>query len=256
MDRELEWYEIAGMKHNLDFRLLPIAFFFLSFTFTAFSGPDSLKKSKPGQRIFDGKSLKGWKAPDMSYWSVKEGAITASSTADHPCTHNQFLVWQGGDVGNFSLALKFRLRGGPNANSGVQVRSRIKPDGHVFGYQVDISQPEIAWLGGVYDELGRKVLASRGQKTVIESNGTMKRSALQNGPDAVTGIYKKGEWNEYRIQFKDNRVEVKLNGMITAIVIDNQESEREMSGVLALQLHSGPAMTVQFKDIVLRKLDH
>ena len=42
--------------------------------------------------IFDGNTLKGWKAPNMSYWSVKDGAITAESTEGNPCTSNQFLV--------------------------------------------------------------------------------------------------------------------------------------------------------------------
>ncbi len=53
--------------------------------------------------IFDGKTLEGWKAPDMSYWTVQDGAITAQSTESNPCNSNQFLVWQGGDVADFEL---------------------------------------------------------------------------------------------------------------------------------------------------------
>ena len=76
--------------------------------------------------IFDGKSLDGWKALDMNYWSVKDGAITATSSDKNPCTKNQFLVWQGGEIGNFVLKLKFRLEGGPKCefrNSGPQCDS-------------------------------------------------------------------------------------------------------------------------------------
>ena len=44
--------------------------------------------------LFDGKTLNGWSAPDMRYWSVRDGAITAESSEKLPCKRNQFLVWQ------------------------------------------------------------------------------------------------------------------------------------------------------------------
>ena len=89
------------------------------------------------QSIFDGKSLAGWHASNMSYWSVRDGAITAESTEANPCTSNQFLVWQGGDVADFELKVKFRLAEN-RGNSGIQFRSRIDPDGMGIGYQADI----------------------------------------------------------------------------------------------------------------------
>src|SRR5688500_5963347 len=92
------------------------------------------------RRIFDGRTLKGWSSPDMSYWSVEDGAITARSSEAHPCTKNQFLVWQGGEIGDFELRLKFRIQGDRTANSGIQVRSSIQPDGHAVGYQADIDR--------------------------------------------------------------------------------------------------------------------
>ena len=71
--------------------------------------------------IFDGKTLDGWSAPDMKYWSVEDGAITARSSAEVPCKKNQFLVWQLGELDDFELVMKFRIRGGKNANSGWNV---------------------------------------------------------------------------------------------------------------------------------------
>ena len=208
------------------------------------------------ESLFDGKSLDGWKAPEMSYWSVKDGAITAISSAENPCPHNQFLVWQGGDVDDFELTLKFRIEGSEKANSGVQVRSQVEADGHVKGYQVDIADPTAPYLGAVYDEKGRKMLAHRGMRTVINEDGTMNSTPLDGrGKDRALDRYKLGQWTEYRIRFIDNKLEVYFNGVQTAEVIDHQKEEREMSGVLALQLHSGPPMTVQFKDIQLAKLE-
>ena len=219
----------------------------------ALVGVSTSSIAEEGKKIFDGNSLKGWKAPDMSYWSVEEGAITAQSSDDHPCKENQFLVWQGGEIGDFELTLKFKMVGGPKANSGIQVRSQVEADGHVKGYQCDMSQPDAAWLGAVYDERGRKVLAQRGQKTVIKADGEKVSTALQ-AADKVLDGYKAGEWNEYKITFRGNTLTAGINGKTTAVVIDEQESERELSGILALQLHSGPPMKVQFKDIVLKKL--
>ena len=213
-------------------------------------------RAEEAKSLFDGKSLDGWKAPVMSYWSVEDGAITATSSKENPCDHNQFLVWQGGDIANFELTLMFRIEGSEKANSGVQVRSQVEEDGHVKGYQVDIADPSAPYLGAVYDEKGRKMLANRGHRTVINVDGSMNSTPLSaEDPDAALESYQVGEWAEYRIRFVDNKLEVYLNGVQTSEVIDHQKEEREMSGVLALQLHSGPPMTVQFKDIQLTTLE-
>lgn len=204
--------------------------------------------------LFDGESLKGWSAPDMSFWSVRDGAITASASEDNPCKKNQFLVWQGGEVADFRLTLSFRVEGGPKANSGIQVRSALDPDGHAVGYQVDISQPQAPWLGAIYDEHGRKMLAARGEKSVIRADGEIEKSDLSDSASKALETYQAGEWNTYVIEAEGSRIVVKLNGHVTAEIIDNEVEERELSGILALQLHSGPPMTVQFKNIILETL--
>lgn len=228
--------------------------------FSALTAPAPAQDKAPAapspQPIFDGESLAGWKAAEMKYWSVSDGAITATSSTENPCDHNQFLVWQGGEIGDFELSLKFRIEGSDKANSGVQVRSEVEADGHVKGYQIDIADPSQPYLGAVYDEKGRKMLAHRGMRTVINADGSMNSTPLDAKPaDAALADYQAGTWAEYRIRFVDNKLEVFLNGRQTAEVIDHQEAEREMSGILALQLHSGPPMTVQFKDLKLTKLD-
>ena len=139
--------------------------------FSALTAPAPAQDKAPAapspQPIFDGESLAGWKAAEMKYWSVSDGAITATSSTENPCDHNQFLVWQGGEIGDFELSLKFRIEGSDKANSGVQVRSEVEADGHVKGYQIDIADPSQPYLGAVYDEKGRKMLAHRGMRTVI-----------------------------------------------------------------------------------------
>jgi len=201
--------------------------------------------------IFDGRTLDGWKSPEMSYWSVKDGAITARSTEQNPCKSNQFLVWQLGELDDFELKLKYCISGSESANSGIQIRSKFEEDGHAAGYQADIDLAG-RYAGALYDELGRGMLAERGQKTVIGLDGKMTHTPLGDA-DALMNNIKKGDWNDYHIIAQGNRIVLKVNGQITAEVIDNEQAQREMSGVLALQLHSGPPMTVQFKDIQMKR---
>jgi hypothetical protein len=201
--------------------------------------------------IFDGRTLDGWKSPEMSYWSVKDGTITARSTEQNPCKTNQFLVWQLGEVDDFELKLKYRISGSESANSGIQIRSHVDQSGHAAGYQADIDLAG-RYAGALYDELGRQMLAERGQKTVIGLDGKMTHSLLGDA-DALMSNIKKGHWNDYHIIARGEHIILKINGQITAEVIDNQKAQRELSGVLALQLHSGPPMTVQFRDIQMKR---
>jgi hypothetical protein len=203
--------------------------------------------------LFDGKSLAGWQAPDLGYWSVEDGAITARSTEAKPCKQNQFLVWQGGDVSDFVLQLKFRIQGPPEANSGIQIRSKIHPDGHAEGYQADIDRAG-KYLGSLYDEhTPREMLASRGQRTVILEDGK-RETETKTDADALFKTVNLDAWNDYRIEARGNRITLRINGKQTAEVIDRQPGEFDAAGKLALQLHSGPPTTVQFKEIRLKPL--
>ncbi len=222
------------------------------FAVLSFVTAGTLAEETGFKSIFDGKSLDGWKASDMSYWSVQDGVITAQSTQEHPVKENQFLVWQLGQVDDFELKLSYRIRGTPAANSGIQIRSRVEPDGHAVGYQADIDL-EGRYAGALYDERSRGMLAERGQKTAIGSDGKMTHTPLGDA-QALFASIKKGDWNDYHIIAQGNHIVLKVNGQITAEIFDDDQQNRDLSGVLALQLHSGPPMTVQFKDIQFKRL--
>lgn len=202
--------------------------------------------------LFDGKSLNGWKAPKMSYWSVADGAITGQSTPENPCTQNQFLVWDGGEVADFELKLQFRVTGN-GCNSGVQFRSRIQPDGLAVGYQADIYESG-PYLGGVCDELhqrkGHELLTANGSKTVIDASG--KRTATKLEGKAT--MKPPGEWNEYHIVARGQHIILRINGVTCSELIDQEEGHFDLKGILGLQLRSGQPMKVQFKEIVYREL--
>ena len=200
--------------------------------------------------IFDGNTLKGWKAPNMSYWSVKDGAITAESTEGNPCTSNQFLVWQGGDVADFELKVKFRLANN-RGNSGIQFRSKIDKRGMGIGYQADIL-PDGSWCGALCDEYtGRETLmVPNGHKTVVDADG--KRTCTPAGKPV--SLRKAGQWNDYHIVARGHQMILKINGQVSAEFIDKDEKAFDASGILALQLRSGPPMKVQFNEILLKQL--
>src|SRR5258705_13734773 len=79
------------------------------------------------KKILNGKDLSGWGGvPDL--WSVKDGAITGQTTAQHPAKGNTFLVWTNGVVADFELRCSFKLVADNTkgfANSGIQYRSKV-----------------------------------------------------------------------------------------------------------------------------------
>lgn len=204
------------------------------------------------ESLFDGRTLEGWKALDMSYWSIRDGAITGQSTPEHPCTSNQFMVWQGGKVADFELKLKFRVQGN-GGNSGVQFRSQLRPDGLAVGYQADIYQSG-PYLGGVCDELhnrdGHELLTRNGQKTVIDENGQRTATDLEQ----MAEMKPWDEWNEYHIIAKGQHIILSINGVKCSELIDREAGQFDLKGILGLQLRSGDPMTVQFKEIELKQL--
>ena len=223
----------------------------VSFVVLGFVTAGAVAQEAGFKSIFNGRTLDGWKAPEMSFWSVKDGTITGRSTQQNPCKSNQFLVWQLGEVDDFELKLKYRISGTQSANSGIQIRSRVDESGHAAGYQADIDLAG-RYAGALYDERGRGMLAERGQKTIIGSDGKKTNSPLGDA-NALMNNIKKGDWNDYHIIAHGNQIVLKVNGQVTAEVIDNEKAQREMSGVLALQLHAGPPMTIQFKDIQMKR---
>jgi len=208
--------------------------------------------AEPGfEPIFDGRTLEGWETPDPSYWRVEEGAITGEITADHPCTANQYLVWKGGELADFELKLRSRLRGEGGINNGFQFRSRVLPDHDVCGYQVD-NNLQTPWLVRLYDEFGRHTLAWRGERTVIDAAGARTTTPLDEGVGPAW--FRLEDWHEYHLVCVGPRLTLRVDGRVAAEVEDGDPRRFEAQGALALQLHSGPPTLVQFKDIRLKVL--
>ena len=207
--------------------------------------------------IFDGSTLNGWSSSDMSFWSVEENAITGRSTKEHAATDTHFLLWQGGQLQDFELRLKFRIVGPLEANSGIQFRSIFNPKAtRAQGYQADIGRDSV-YLGNLVDEgLPRGSLANRGTKTTIDEDGVQTSSQIDD-PTALFRRFIPEGWNDCRLIARGNHLKYIINGHLMSEVTDRDTAHAHASGTLGLQLHAvglkAPNMQVQFKDILLKK---
>jgi hypothetical protein len=233
----------------------------------AFSTILGAAEVEPGfQSLFNGKDLTGW-AGRPEHWSVEDGAITGRTTGEHPAKGNNFLIARSGGTNlvleNFELRLSYRIV--PNGdkgfgNSGIQYRSKDRGNFVVHGYQADF-ECGTTYSGILYEEGGRGILAQRGQKVVVRDDSANPgkprievTGSLGNSRDLQVAI-KKEDWNDYVVVATGNHLQHFINGHQTVDVIDEQESKAARSGILALQLHAGDPMTVQFKNIRIKVLN-
>jgi hypothetical protein len=214
--------------------------------------------SEPGFRsLFNGTDLTGWEG-NPKLWSVKDGAITGQTTKENPAKGNTFLIWKNGTVADFELRCSFKLVPGDAqgfANSGIQYRSKVVEPANwvVGGYQADMEAGK-TYTGILYEERFRGIMAARGEKVVWDKDDKKQVVGSVGDAAAIEASIKKGDWNDYVIIAKGNHLQQFVNGKQTIDVTDECEAKRAMSGVLALQLHAGSPMMVQFKDIRIKDL--
>jgi len=195
--------------------------------------------------MFNGKDLAGWDAKP-GWWYVEDGAITSQTTPKKPCKKCNYLIWKGGKPANFELRLKYKLIGG---NSGVQIRSQRRKDWDTFGYQADMDAAG-TWTGCVFAHARGKV-AGRGTRTVIDEKG--KKTITKIGdPAKLLKRVKLKDWNEYRIIAKGPELTLMINGAVMCQAVDREKGKAALNGIIALQVHPGPPMKIQFKDIRIK----
>jgi Domain of Unknown Function (DUF1080) len=204
------------------------------------------------KNLFNGKDLTGWKGLD--FWSVEDGCITGRTTKEKPTKGNTFLVYKD-EVADFELTFKYKIVGG---NSGVQYRSKLTDEKAfvVAGYQADFEAGK-TYSGILYEEKGRGILAQRGQKTVIKEGAAPTKPKIEVAGEVgksaeIQAKIKADDWNDYRIVAQGGHLQHFINGVQTIDVTD-ETALGAKKGILALQLHAGPAMVVQFKDLVLKE---
>jgi hypothetical protein len=203
---------------------------------------------EPGWReLFNGKDLTGWDGnPEL--WSVKDGVIFGKTTGPDHLAYNQFLIWRGGVLKNFELRATIRQAGN---NSGIQYRSaELKEVGKwsIGGYQCDI-HPAPANNAMGYHERGRGIMFVNGQKGVVDDKG-QKYIISQKDPLNVDIA----QWHEYTVIAVGNKLTHKIDGQVVMEMTDHDTAKRSLEGLMAIQIHKGPAMTVEIKNVSLKEL--
>jgi hypothetical protein len=140
----------------------------------------------------------------------------------------------------------------PGGNSGIQYRGTSRPDlglDIVTGYQCDVVADTPEYNGMLYEEKGRRILSHTGEKVIVDPAGQ---------PWVVGQLsfkeFTPGAWHDYRVLVRGNRHQHWIDGHPTADLIDLDENGRALEGVLAVQVHVGPAMRIQYKDFKIKHL--
>lgn len=203
--------------------------------------------------LFNGKDLTGWEGLE-EYWTVKDGVISGHETKDK--SKQTFLVYKGVTFSNFELHLKYKFAT-PDGNSGIQFRSKVL-DAKTFrvgGYQADFDAGA-GFDGSIYDEGGvaggRGTMSNRGDKTVWDADN--KRTNTPLGKEDLKKVIKVGDWNDVVLVAKGNHITYTINGQLMTDLTDDSPKALK-DGVLALQLHAGYTMDIQFKDIKIKVLE-
>ena len=206
---------------------------------------------KPGPdgsvNLLDGNILRTWDGnPD--YWSEEDEVMTG--VTDGSLKMNRFISWKGSTVRNFDLRVKVKISAG--GNSGIQYRGQMAPDlglDVVTGYQADVVANNPNYNGMLYEEKGRRILSHTGEKVIVDSEGQ---------PWIVGTMpvkeFTPGEWHDYRVLVRGNHHQHWIDNHPTADLLDFDEEGCSLDGVLAVQVHVGPEMIIQYKDFKIKHL--
>jgi hypothetical protein len=223
------------------------------------SAPLNFEDRSGFQQIFDGVSMKNWDG-DPAYWKAENGALVGTSTAENAVKENTFVIWRGGEPADFELKLEYRMS---STNSGIQFRSSHVPPGGegrgavtgkwvLKGYQADIDFAN-QFTGMIYEERGRGFLMQRGQAVEIGADGTSRQiGRLERNADELKALIKAGEWNTVHLIARGNTIMNIVNGEVTAFIIDDDAKGRALTGLLGFQIHTGPPMKIEFRNIYLK----
>ena len=198
--------------------------------------------------MFNGKNLSEWEGM-TKFWKVENGAIVGETKTVNQQT--LFLYWKGGEPADFEMRCRIRIAG-KEGNSGIQIRSQKRPKWDALGYQVDFDASGYC-VGTIYqyNRMPLATFAQRGDSVLIDSTG--KRSVNKFADSAkLIDVFNKGDWNEYRILAKGQHVTIWMNGVLMCSVEDYEQKYTLPKGIIALQLHSGEPMRVEFKDLRIR----
>ncbi|MEX1137137.1 MAG: family 16 glycoside hydrolase [Balneolales bacterium] len=219
------------------------------------------KASNNFTSMFNGQDLTGWDG-DPRFWHVENGVLVGETTEENATEANTFLIWEENEPADFEVSLSYRfviVGDEEHGNSGMQIRSErfVSEDTPELMHRVRGPQPDMAisdWIPGIiYDEGGRGVLARRGQHVLIDAEGESHEERFADEADLGEHI-NHTEWNEYHVYANKDTIRTSINDQLMHELID-QSPQAMKDGIIAFQLHTGPPMRVELKDIQIKLLD-
>ena len=204
--------------------------------------------------IFNGHNLDGWRvipADQQAAWSPRDGLLVGSSDGT-----GSDLIWKADDLDDFELKLNYRFR--TEGNSGIHIRGLLGESSthRVKGYHADFGHVGIGpRVLGSWDFHGAprgSYLVERGQRVVIDEQGEKHYTAIEGA--LTSGDVRKRDWNEVHVVVHGRHMYFSINGKRASEVVDNEDARRIERGLIGLQLHGGPPMSIEFRDILLKRL--
>ncbi|WP_139956565.1 3-keto-disaccharide hydrolase [Flavicella sediminum] len=241
---------------------------FLSVCLSACIGKKKAVKKDDFRSVFNGENLDGWHG-DSTYWSVKEGRLIGEVTPETILKRNSFIIYQKVQPKDFELKLEYKIS--ETGNSGINYRSKLM-DTIPFalsGYQCDIDGKN-RYTGQNYEEKKRTTLAYVGEKVSIPpmprniSKNRLRNNVNKNCWQTRTILdtlgsrlqlkshIKSNDWNKVHLIVKGNRMQHYVNGVLMSDVLDLDTINRVNKGFLGVQVHIGPPMKVQYKNIRIK----
>ena len=196
------------------------------FTFTSLGLLTNMASAQSWEPLFNGKDLTGWHTQPGGEWKVVDGVIVGTSASSE---RRHGLLVSDRELTNFILRAKFRVHEG---NSGLYFRAEeTDTNVAVRGFQAEVDRSSA--VGGLYET-------------------AMRGWVRKPDPDVIENIVTHGEWVSITVTAIDDDVTVSLNGTTVTELLGDKESLKK--GRIALQLHGGQNMHVEFKDIAVLKL--
>lgn len=228
------------------------------------NGPDS----EGFINLFNDTTLDGWEG-DSTYWRMENGVLVGEITPATLLSRNSFIIWRGGITGDFELKTDFRVT--DKGNSGINYRSEELDDipFALRGYQCDIDGAK-KYTGSNYEERRRTTLASIGQSVVVNTPeqwpDSLAAYARQNlwtkaeqvrslgNADSLRAGIRENDWNECHIIASDGLLRHYINGVLMSEVLDNDSVNGRKQGLLGVQVHVGPPMKIEYRNMRLKVL--
>lgn len=196
--------------------------------------------------IFNGENLDGW-IYDPVYWKVEDGTMVGEVTPETLLESNSFIIWMGGQPADVEIKMDFRISA--EGNSGINYRSsKVEDEYALKGYQLDIDGAN-RWAGMMYEERGRQIMARRGDLSIAADGRKIVTASVGDADELAPGE----GWHEAHVIAYGTTLIHLIDGRVMSILVDTDTENRTAGGYIGMQVHTGPPMKIEYKNIRIKE---